>query len=216
MENIRVADGLLGDISALVDGELPRDQALSTLDQIQIDEQAVQAWHTYHVLGDVMRNVRYAPSPSELEFLDRLQTRLVQESAATRPVSNFKPTSAPTSDPVSASTVLGGKKAVNDAVFRWKALAAVSSLALVLTLAMAVRGGLDDADGTGTLARGSAAEPARTPLGAPQSVAGSEPQMLRDPELDALLAAHQQMGSNPALQGPSGFLRNATYNGPTR
>ena len=35
--------------------------------------------------------------------------------------------------------------------------------------------------------------------------------MLRDPELDALMAAHQQLGGHSALQMPSGFLRNATF-----
>jgi sigma-E factor negative regulatory protein RseA len=35
--------------------------------------------------------------------------------------------------------------------------------------------------------------------------------MLRDPQLDALLAAHRQFGGTSALQMPSGFLRNATY-----
>jgi sigma-E factor negative regulatory protein RseA len=40
--------------------------------------------------------------------------------------------------------------------------------------------------------------------------------MLRDPELDALMAAHQQMGGHSAWQMPSGFLRNATYERPVR
>jgi sigma-E factor negative regulatory protein RseA len=44
------------------------------------------------------------------------------------------------------------------------------------------------------------------------SVAEAEAQViLRDPELDALLAAHRAMGGNSALQLPSGFLRNATF-----
>ena len=39
--------------------------------------------------------------------------------------------------------------------------------------------------------------------------------MLRDPRLDELLAAHRQLGG-AALQMPSGFLRNATFEGPGR
>jgi len=35
--------------------------------------------------------------------------------------------------------------------------------------------------------------------------------MLRDPRLDALLAAHRQHGGVTALQMPAGFLRNATF-----
>ncbi|MHB8949586.1 MAG: sigma-E factor negative regulatory protein, partial [Rhodoferax sp.] len=37
--------------------------------------------------------------------------------------------------------------------------------------------------------------------------------MIRDPQLDALLAAHKQFGGTSALQGPAGFLRNATFDG---
>ncbi len=40
----------------------------------------------------------------------------------------------------------------------------------------------------------------------------SEPQvMIRNPQLDALLAAHRQVGGASALQMPAGFLRNATF-----
>lgn len=35
--------------------------------------------------------------------------------------------------------------------------------------------------------------------------------MIRDPHIDALLAAHRQFGGTSALQAPTGFLRNATF-----
>jgi sigma-E factor negative regulatory protein RseA len=35
--------------------------------------------------------------------------------------------------------------------------------------------------------------------------------MLRNPQLDAMIAAHSQLGGSSALQMPSGFLRNATF-----
>jgi sigma-E factor negative regulatory protein RseA len=38
--------------------------------------------------------------------------------------------------------------------------------------------------------------------------------MVRDARLEELLAAHRQLGSNSALQLPSGFLRNATFEAP--
>mgnify|MGYP001756961603 FL=1 len=52
----------------------------------------------------------------------------------------------------------------------------------------------------------------------PAAVQGAEgvAVMLRDPELDALMAAHQQMGGHSAWQMPSGFLRNATFERPGR
>jgi sigma-E factor negative regulatory protein RseA len=39
---------------------------------------------------------------------------------------------------------------------------------------------------------------------------------VRDPRLDKLLAAHRQMGGATALGTTSGFLRNATFEGPAR
>jgi sigma-E factor negative regulatory protein RseA len=41
-----------------------------------------------------------------------------------------------------------------------------------------------------------------------QTAAGA---MLRNPQLDALIAAHNQAGGTSALQMPSGFLRSATF-----
>ena len=60
------------------------------------------------------------------------------------------------------------------------------------------------------------------PLAAPQAtqvakVEQAGPQvMIRDPHLDALMAAHKQFGGTSALQMPAGFLRNATFEGPSR
>jgi sigma-E factor negative regulatory protein RseA len=49
------------------------------------------------------------------------------------------------------------------------------------------------------------------------AAASDEPQvMMRDPQLDALLAAHRQLGGTSALQMPAGFLRNATFEGVAR
>jgi sigma-E factor negative regulatory protein RseA len=41
-----------------------------------------------------------------------------------------------------------------------------------------------------------------------------EQRMIRNPELEALLAAHRQHGGVSVIQVSSGFLRNATYEVP--
>ena len=48
------------------------------------------------------------------------------------------------------------------------------------------------------------------------SLKPKDTETLRQRRLDALMAAHQQMGGHSAWQGPSGFLRNATYERPQR
>jgi sigma-E factor negative regulatory protein RseA len=40
--------------------------------------------------------------------------------------------------------------------------------------------------------------------------------MIRDPQLDAFLAAHKQFGGTSAFQKPSGFMSNAVFEGAPR
>ena len=54
------------------------------------------------------------------------------------------------------------------------------------------------------------------PVVAVADAEGGAQVMLRDPRLDELLAAHKQFGSTTALQMPAGFLRNATFETPSR
>ena len=62
----------------------------------------------------------------------------------------------------------------------------------------------------------SAPSPSAAALSATRVMVGNgKPQvMLRDPRLDELLEAHRQAGG--ASQMPSGFLRNATFEAPSR
>ncbi|MEY3123908.1 MAG: hypothetical protein RLZZ573_428, partial [Pseudomonadota bacterium] len=60
----------------------------------------------------------------------------------------------------------------------------------------------------------TAPAPSATTL-SPQSSTAPEV-MIRDPRLDALMAAHRELGGHSALQMPAGFLRNATYDGSGR
>jgi len=57
--------------------------------------------------------------------------------------------------------------------------------------------------------------PAANPVDAdpPEAVLVMTPQgaVVRDPQLEQLLNEHRQFGGMTALQAPTGFLRNATY-----
>jgi sigma-E factor negative regulatory protein RseA len=79
-------------------------------------------------------------------------------------------------------------------------------------------GGFGGAPAGAQLAQSFPAAPAAVVL-APAGVTAGElggAVMMRDPRLDELLAAHRQFGGASALQNPSGFLRNATFEGPAR
>ena len=68
--------------------------------------------------------------------------------------------------------------------------------------------------GSGLLAPSAAPQLARSE--APQQVLVMSEQgpMVRDARLQELLAEHKQFGGTSALQMPSGFLRNATFEPP--
>lgn len=186
-------------VSALMDGD---DIGAEAVQAVLADSRLVQAWHTYQVVGDVLRSAELAPSRSDLAFLGRLEQRLAQESLRTVSLGGD------VANPVAAS----GKPAANTAVFGWKILASAACVALVGVVAMQLGvtvGGRVD----GQMA---ATQPVVAPspnMVVADSAAGS---MLRDPRLDELMAAHRQLGGHSALQVPAGFLRNATYEGTGR
>jgi sigma-E factor negative regulatory protein RseA len=65
----------------------------------------------------------------------------------------------------------------------------------------------------------AATPPAAAPtvaVGLVEQPATANSMLVRDAGLERYLAAHQQFGGNSALAVPSGFLRNATYEGPSR
>ena len=181
-------------VSALADGHLRGDAFAAGVEAVATDPAGREAWHTYHLIGDVLRSGELAQGTPPMAFMGRLQVRLRQEHGTGL---------APTGEPFVGT--LGGR-AANDSVFRWKVLAGVATLAAVAAVAWSVAGVGDARPGAGQMAAAQ-----------PEAAASSQSQvMIRDPRLDELLAAHRQLGGATALQAPAGFLRNATFEGPAR
>jgi sigma-E factor negative regulatory protein RseA len=101
--------------------------------------------------------------------------------------------------------------AANDGVFRWKLVAGLASLAAVGVLTWQVVAQQPSSTGPQLAAAPVAPEPASSEV----VVSGSMGPVIRDQQLDDLLAAHRQLGGS-ALQMPAGFLRNATFETPQR
>lgn len=186
-------------ISALADGQLRGEALVRGVDVAASDPTAREAWHTYHLIGDVLRSGELASGTAPAAFLSRLQLRLQQEPRAWEP--------APADTIARAGAVAPVREAANDASFRWKLVAGLASVAAVTAIAWTAVGGLVSQPEQGQLAaaRGGAL------------VAGNERGvMIRDPKLDEFLAAHRQLGGASALQMPAGFLRSATFEGSHR
>lgn len=191
-------------LSALVDGEIDEaelDALLLAYDE-QTDTRA--SWHSYQVIGDVLRGTPAASAVAPQVFVAGIQARLQAESRV-----QPQPEAFNVSGHVRSA-------AANDAVFRWKLVAGVASLAAVMAVSWSVLSGAPTGAGGGTGAGAQLAlmQPAAVSVGsAPAAVVVNTPQgpVIRDARLEALLTEHRQYGAMSALQMPAGFLRDATY-----
>ncbi len=194
----------------LVDGRLTDADGATALQTVLSDPQALQAWHAYHVIGDVLRSPELAPRQDDFAFLAKLELRLAQEPARPQVVELAGPLVAPiVAVPALAGT---GQQPANAAVFRWKVLAGVACAAFVGVLGVNLW--MQPAVGKDAQMASHAADPAAAPLVVATQANGGA--MIRDPRLDELMAAHRQLGGHSALQVPAEFLRNATYEGSNR
>ncbi len=176
-------------ISALVDGQLLADEFEQVLSACEHDPQLKVCWSDFHLIGEVLRSPALEASAYDPAFVARLQQRLSAES----------PPAALAVSPVVAQTMQ--RTAANDSVFRRKLMAGMATLAAVAAVSWI------------TLGIGTQPQVSELAQAAPEQVLVASPQgiMVRDARLEELLAAHKQFGGTSALQMPSGFLRNATF-----
>jgi sigma-E factor negative regulatory protein RseA len=198
------------DLSAMVDGELDVQALDALLKALAEDEDVRTTCMGYQVIGDVLRGG--VPRPSVLPphtFVAGVRARLLAD------LGSFMPPPAPIGLPVRAP-------AANDAVFRWKMVAGVASLAAIMAVSWSVIGVAPASSG------GAAAGPQLALLQSPAGVSlanvvqpadqptavvvnTAQGPVLRDARLEQLLAEHRQYGGMSALQMPAGFLRDATH-----
>ena len=188
------------ELSALADGHVTGHIFANTLSAVAQSPQLPQSWHLYHLIGDVMRSDALAPTAYELNFLERLNERLVAESDSSA-ISNILNTAPEKVAQISA----------NDETVRWKWLAGMLFTALVVLVAAS--GWVVQEDSFSRLTSTEILSTV-TAVTSPIAVNDDRAVMMRSPEFDALMAAHQQLGGHSAFQVPSGFLRNAIFNRP--
>lgn len=215
-------------VSALVDGQLSGDEFARVMTHLERSNEARHSWHAYHVVGDVMRG-HAAVSAHDADFVLRLRASLQQEQMT---LALQEASDAFISNPsiIVAKGQKGAKVAsANDG--RWRLVVGLASVAMVGVMAWQAFQGSGFG---GQLATAPVAQPATAarlaqsnapvnpvtslstaPLsanaGSGELAISNAPVMLRDPRLDALLVAHRQFGGTSALQMPTGFLRNATF-----
>lgn len=205
-------------VSALVDGQLGADECTAVLQWVGAEEDARQCWHAYHLVGDVLRCGEAAVGAADITFVQRLTRRLEREQVIVQSVNTPDVPSASQGATPTRDVSGTHERAANDRYFQRKLLAAVASLAAVMVIGWQSLGVTGNAVGGSELVQVpvQASNPGFA-LQQPQSGEIQEPElMIRDAHLDALLAAHRQLGGTSALQMPAGFLRNATFEGTAR
>ncbi|WP_354003784.1 sigma-E factor negative regulatory protein [Ramlibacter aurantiacus] len=177
-------------VSALADGQLDGDDLDRAIDALAADPEALEAWSAYHLVGDVLRSPDLAATRPAGAFVARFSQRLATEAAP--------PVAAASVSPALAWAPRA--KPANDPVFRWKLAAGFASVAAVASIGWA---------SLGSVMAPTAAQLAAAP-------AGDNFVMIRDAQLDEMLAAHQQMGGAGPLEMPAAFVRQVTFDPPKR
>lgn len=192
MHNLKSSNHTGELLSALADGELRNEELAAVLIACSAEGDVsggdLGRWGAYHLIGEVLRSQAREFRP-DVGFIQRFGQRLAREPA----IAPVKPALA---------SALPCAAASNDESFRWKLVAGVAALAAVSAISWNVFGLFSPA---------AAPQLAQAP--APQQVLVASPMgpVLRDARLEELLAAHRQLGGASALQAPSNYFRNATF-----
>lgn len=219
-------------LSRLVDGEGEPDELHRMLQAGRDSPGAwsgtLESWHVYHLVGDVMRSEELAGQGRDDAFLARLRERLAEEPVVMAPVLPREELSRE-----AGIRAVEPQGAVRGAALQprrrsWRApLAAAAGVMAVAGVAMmtGLPGSTGDPLPAGPVLVQAPAATAAAPALASAGPGAAEPQqprvlsasgpLLRDARLDQYLSAHKQFGGSSALGVPSGFLRSATYEGPS-
>ena len=185
-------------LSALADGEIDGVDPASLCAGWTADEGLRRDWHTWHLIGDVLRSDDLASDPRR----DRLRCAAIRARLQQEPV-----VLAPSRDRAGQC----GRWAVGGAIAAGLVLAVGTFVVIHPTN-----------DAAPVLARADSAPivPAAAPV-AGGSPTGDEPvvadmRLIRDAQLDRYLAAHKEFAGSSALGVPSAFLRSATLDTASR
>ncbi|TSE36042.1 RseA family anti-sigma factor [Tepidimonas charontis] len=195
-------------LSALFDGE----SAAVPTEPMVLDDTDDATWDAYRCIGEALR----AHAAAQTRAADPVFVRAVMARINQEPRFEAPRLAEPIAPSLSQPPV-----AANDAVFRWKMVAAIASLAAVLAWAWQAGGVVGTPAGAPAWVRApadtaSAVAAAPTVPAAPSTAYAPAAPAARHAQLEELLAAHRQWGGASALQSSAGFLRTASVEAPAR
>lgn len=200
------------DLSALVDGEVDASVAGRMSSSWREDQALRERWHAYHLIGDVLRSDDLARASRDAALWAAVRERMADEPVMLAPPAKTAAARVPRRWMASAAIAAGFVAVAGALVVTggpgWRETAA-PQLARAPESVAPVAQVAQVAPATATPASAVAA-------GNDERAAAANGAVVRDARLDRYLAAHQQFGGSSALGVPSGFLRSATYEAPSR
>lgn len=206
-------------VSALMDGSLKGDEFDQCLLELLNEPQARTNWDTYHVIGRALRTGAVDAQVCDSAFVTRLSQRLKQEAVKIEPVP---------AAPILVDKTYMSLSAANRG--NWRRVVGLASVMLVAVLAWQGLGpavqapdgaqvarltvpsvNSDNQLGAGVSVESKAQTLIRSDGTSVLTASTGVPVMIRDPQLDALLAAHRNFAGASALQMAPGFVRNANF-----
>lgn len=200
-------------LSSLMDGELPVEAARSSCSQWRADAQARDAWHTYHLIGDVLRSEDLASTPVRDEaFLRSLRSRLAAEPVPMAPLPSTVAATA-RADARGVASAVPSTPAVGQrrAARRFAPVALAASVVVVAGVVGVMRVSSPGGAGAETAQVASTLGASGTLIGG-AAVDGAMPvTMLRDARLDRYMAAHRKLANGIAVPDRAGYQVQAVY-----
>ena len=173
--------------SALMDGDLADVDIEGACASWRADVHVRECWHTYHLIGDVLRSGELACDAGRAQaFLAGVRERLAAEPVP------FCPGALGGADaPVAVVPESPGRRSVR--VRTWAPMAAAAGVAAVAGVLVVMRTSV----------------PQASPAVAAQAVGPrSASAVIRDARLDRYLAAHRQVSNTAAVYVPGATVRN--------
>ncbi len=196
-------------MSSLADGGLadPGTDLPSALAVWRQDADARQAWHSYHLIGDVMRSEDLAVEPGRDEdFLRRLRDRMESEPVH---LGAAVPVLVPVTETVPVPVLVRAGERVQPLRGAWgdpwrAGAALAASVAVAAVVLLVSRPGATGADASAPVVASSGAPSVSAlPAVAVNAV------VLRDPRLDEFLLLHQMARGGLPMGAPGGTLQRA-------
>ncbi len=213
-------------LSALADGELEDTGVSAVLGAWRTSESARSRWHSYQLIGDVLRSEDLASSAGkDASFLAALRTRLAGEPVVLAPEPLVPQPVEPMWPAAANGSAAGGRTAAAGRRWSWIAPSAVAAgFVAVAGMLMVTQAPTPGVDSGATLASSrpstaGAVVAGVSALGASGSFVDptalvADGQLIRDARLDRYLAAHKQFAGVSVLGTPSAFVRSAATDAP--